>query len=92
MTGGLQINTTSGIVGGLSTLIIYIAIFIFAFQAPKFIKEALGIKDSFSLFGGFGSILGGAALAAGTIGSAVTGARSSWAVTRDGEGIHKLIF
>lgn len=90
MTGGLQINTTSGIVGGLSTLIIYIAIFIFAFQAPKFIKEALGIKDSFSLFGGFGSILGGAALAAGTIGSAVTGARSSWAATRDGEGMHKF--
>lgn len=90
ITGGLVINVSGGVTGGLSIIIIFIAIFIFAAQAPKFFKEALGIKaDNFSLFGGLGSAIGVGALAGGTIGSAVTGVRASWAATRDGEGIHK---
>ena len=90
ITGGLVINVSGGVTGGLSIIIIFIAIFIFAAQAPKFFQEALGIKaDNFSLFGGLGSALGVGAMAGGTIGSAVTGVRASWAATRDGEGIHK---
>lgn len=66
ITGGLVINVSDGVVGGLSIIIIFIAIFIFASQAPKFIQEALGIKsDNFSLFGGLGAAVGVLGTAAG---------------------------
>ena len=69
---GIIINTTGGIVGGLSVIIIWIAMFMFAKQAPKFIQEALGIKGgSFSLFGGLASVVGG-------IGSAISSAKASY--------------
>ena len=89
ITGGLVINVSGGVTGGLSIIIIFIAIFIFAAQAPKFFKEALGIKaDNFSLFGGLGSAIGVGAMAGGTIGSAIARTRASWAATANEDGSH----
>ena len=49
---GLVINTTGGMVGVLSLILIFIGLFAFAKQAPKYLKEVLGIKSDFKLFGG----------------------------------------
>ena len=71
---GLAIKTNGGIIGVISTIIIFIGLFIFAKQAPKFLRQAVGAKDgNFRLFGGLADIIGtvGAigATTAGTIGS-----------------------
>lgn len=42
---GIALGTTSGIVGGISFVLICLGLFLFAKQAPKFIKDALGIKS-----------------------------------------------
>ncbi len=59
MAHGLIINTGSGITGFITFVIICIGLFIFAKQAPKFIKDALGLKNSLSNVG-LGAILAGA--------------------------------
>ena len=67
---GLYINQSGGLVGRLSFVIICIGLFIFAKQAPKFIKDVLGLKNEPGrLFGGIGEAMGAMSLAAGTIGS-----------------------
>ena len=54
----------------LVRIIIWIGLFIFAKQAPKFIRQALGLKeDGAKLFSGFGELMGATALATGTIGA-----------------------
>ena len=66
MINGITINVaSSGFIKGLTMIFIIIALFIFARQAPQFIKEVLGIK-SFgtniglaTIMGGLGSIRGG---------------------------------
>lgn len=50
IVNGIVINTGSGIIGVLSFIFIWIGLFFFIKQAPKFIKDVLGIK------GGGGSI------------------------------------
>ena len=81
ITNGLIINHGHGVIGAISYILICIGIFIFAKQAPKFIKDVLGLKgDSGKLFGGFGELgtaLGLGAAAAGTIGSGIAGYRAS---------------
>ena len=79
MTNGISINSGSGIVGGTSYIIIWIGLFIFAKQAPKFFRKILGLKDDggFKLFGGIGEAMGAAAFAGGTIGSFAAGRRAS---------------
>ncbi len=64
-------NVGSGVIRVLSFILIWIGLFIFAKQAPKFIRQALGLKGDggFNLFGGFGEIMGAAAVGAGAIGS-----------------------
>ena len=64
-------NAGSGIIRALSFILIWVGLFVFAKQAPKFIRQALGLKGDggFNLFGGFGEIMGAAALGAGAIGS-----------------------
>ncbi len=65
---GITIRIASnGFIRGLTMILIILALFIFARQAPQFIKEVLGIK-SFgtniglaTIMGGLGSIRGGAA-------------------------------
>ncbi len=71
MVNGIVMNTGSGLVGILSAILIWIGLFIFAQQAPKFIKQILGIKDDGDnkLFGGLGKLAGIGAAAAGGIGA-----------------------
>ena len=62
---GIVVGGT-GIIKIFSYIAIFIGMFVFAKQAPKFIRQALGLKDSdFKLFGGMGAIVA----TAGTIGS-----------------------
>lgn len=71
---GLVINSMGGVVGVLSLILIFIALFVFAKQAPKFLKEALGMKgEGTGIFSGLGAIAG----AASGIGSARVSARAS---------------
>ncbi len=67
---GLVINHGGGLLGALTFILIFIGLFVFAKQAPKFIKEVLGLKgDTGNIFGGLGNILGGLTLGASTVGS-----------------------
>ena len=62
----------------ISMIIIWIGLFIFAKQAPKFIKQVLGIKeDGGKLFSGFGELAGIAGTASSIGAGAVTGWRGS---------------
>lgn len=59
-------------------IIIIIAIFIFAKQAPKFFKQMLGIKDNGEhFFSAFGTAMGLGTAAVGTVGSALTGYKTA---------------
>lgn len=76
---GVVMDVGDGVLGVLSMIIIWIGLFMFANQAPKFIKQVLGMKDDGT--GTLGSILGkglsfGVA-GAGVIGSARTNYRAS---------------
>lgn len=60
----------SGSADIFTKIVIWIGLFVFAKQAPKFIKEMIGLKgDSFKLFGGIGEALGVGAAGAGIISS-----------------------
>ncbi len=67
LVNGITINIGGGIVGAFSMIFIIIGLFIFAKQAPQFIKDVLGVKSFGSniglatIMGGLGSISGGAA-------------------------------
>ncbi len=60
IVNGIVMNTGSGMVGVLSAIAIWIGLFAFAKQAPKFIRQVLGMKeDSGSgLFKGFSEAAG----------------------------------
>lgn len=66
----------NSLVGILSLIIIWIGLFMFAKQAPKFIKEVLGIKND-SMGNIFGRAFGMTAAGLGMIGSAATGYRAA---------------
>ena len=72
---GIRINTSGGMVGAISLIMIWLGLFIFAKQAPKFIKQAIGLKEDAG--GGFFSGLGGLAVGLGAIGSAATNWKTS---------------
>ena len=79
---GLVINQATGIVGILTYIFIFLGLFIFAKQAPKFIKQVFGMKDDGGkMFGGLGEALGVAggvgAAAIGSIGAFGAGMRAS---------------
>ena len=46
IVNGIVINNGSGMIGILSSIFIWIGLFFFARQAPKFIKDILGIKGN----------------------------------------------
>ena len=71
MVKGIVMDAGSGIYAILTYIAIYIGLFIFAKQAPKFFRQVLGMKEDAGgkLFGGFGEIMGAAALGTGVIGS-----------------------
>ena len=78
ITNGIYINHGDGIIGILSLILIWFGLFIFAKQAPKFIKDVLGLKEGpGKLFGGFGEIMSVGAAGLGTIGSAVANYRAA---------------
>ena len=65
---------TSGILKVFTYIMIFIGMFMFAKQAPKFLRQALGLKDSdFKLFGGMSGIVA----AAGMVGSAAANFRAA---------------
>ena len=76
IVNGVVINHGDGLVGILSLIIIWIGLFMFAKQAPKFIKEVLGVKND-SLGNVFGRAFGMTAVAGGMVGSAATGYRAA---------------
>jgi|GEM_PF-3048188 len=69
IANGIIINETGGLVGGFSIIFIMLGLFFFAKMAPKFIKDALGLKGSMSniglsgILGGAGALVGGGGLA-----------------------------
>lgn len=71
---GVIMDVGDGVIGILSMIIIWIGLFIFAKQAPKFIKQVLGMKDDAGgkLFGGLGEIAAIGAVGAGVVGGAVS--------------------
>lgn len=78
IVNGIVINVGSGVLGILSMIIIWIGLFIFAKQAPKFIKQVLGMKDDGGkIFGNLGAALGLGAAAVGAVGSGLASARAS---------------
>lgn len=71
--GNITISNTGNTLLDLFTFVlICIGLFVFAREAPKFIKKAVGMKDdgNFSLFGGLKSIVGVGAVVGGSIGTA----------------------
>lgn len=66
IVNGIVINEAGGMVGIISCIFIWIGLFFFAKMAPKFIKDALGLKGSMSNVG-LSGILGGSGAVAGTL-------------------------
>ena len=68
---GIIMDIGTGVVGVLSFIIICIGLFMFANQAPKFIKQVLGMKDE-----GTGNLLG-KIFAMGTAGAGIVGSAAA---------------
>lgn len=62
---GLDIPIGKGVIGAFSTIFIIIGLFYFAKMAPKFIKDALGLKGNMSNIGLSGIMAGAGALKTG---------------------------
>ena len=75
IANGLSIKTLNGQAGIFSLIIIWIGLFVFAKQAPKFFKDVLGLKNEPG--NAIGKILGFGAAGIGVIGSARTGWRAA---------------
>ena len=70
MVNGIIINNGSGVVGVISYIIIWIGLFVFAKQAPKFFRKVLGLKEDGGKFlNGLSEAMGAAAVVSGTVGS-----------------------
>ena len=65
IVNGVVINEVGGMVGIISFIFIMLGLFFFAKMAPKFIKDALGLKGVGMSNIGLSGILGGAAMVAG---------------------------
>lgn len=67
---GIGMDAGGGVIMILSYILIFLGIFAFAKEAPKFIREMLGMKgDGGKLFGGLSAAMGIGAAAAGTAGA-----------------------
>ena len=90
IVNGLVINTGTGIIGIFSMIFIWIGLFFFIRQAPKFIMSALGIKGGGNNLG-LSALMGGTAMALGGGGmrgfalGAMNGAESSLQATNQGK-------
>ena len=87
---GIVIDEAGGLVGGFSFIFIMLGLFIFAKMAPKFIKDALGLKGTMSnvglsgILGGAGAFVGGGGLAGAGAGM-VTGMNNAVAAAAQGK-------
>lgn len=73
LTNGIVMNTNTGVLGFFSMIAIWVGLFVFAKQAPKFIKSAMGIKDDGGkLFSGFGEIMSAKSVVSGAVGGAIS--------------------
>ena len=87
MVNGIVIKNGTGVLGFFSKMAIWIGLIIFAKEAPKFMRQALGLKDSgFKLFGGVTEALGVGAMGAGAVSGAVSGAASKYQSTSGNKG------
>lgn len=87
IVNGIYINQGEGILGVLSFILILIGLFVFAKQAPKFIKQVLGIKDEGGkFFSGISDLAAATSIAAGTVGSALNSFR---AAKEENDALHK---
>ena len=82
IVNGLVINQATGAVGIFTYIFIFLGLFIFAKQAPKFIKQLFGMKDDGGkMFGSLGEALGIAgglgAAAVGMVGSGIAGYKAA---------------
>lgn len=78
IVNGLVVNTATGAVGVFTYVFIFLGLFVFAKQAPKFIRDLFGMKDGGGgWFKGLGEALGIAggvgAAAVGMVGSGMVG-------------------
>ena len=77
LTKGI-VTSSTGVLKVFTYIFICIGLFYFAKEAPKFIKQILGIKDDGAgIFSGVGKVLGMGAAAGGMIGSGLASARAS---------------
>ena len=76
ITNGIVIREGQGFLGIISMIFIWLGLFLFARQAPKFILDVLGVKSLGSNIG-LGAILGGGAMLAGGFASGWGSARQS---------------
>lgn len=67
-------------------IVMTIALFIFAKNAPKFFRQMLGIKSEKKFFDAFGQALGVAAVGQGVVSSAIAGANSKYQNTKGDKG------
>ena len=73
IVNGVVMSHGSGVVGVLSLIIIWIGLFAFAKQAPKFVKSVLGIKgEDGKIFSGFGEAMALGAVGGGIVGGAIS--------------------
>ena len=90
IANGIVIDEAGGLVGGFSFIFIMLGLFIFAKMAPKFIKDALGLKGTMSnvglsgILGGAGAFVGGGGLAGAGAGM-VTGMNNAVAAAAQGK-------
>lgn len=77
-TYGIVINVSTGPIGVFSYLFIFLGLFFFAKEAPKFITDSMGIKNPTGIFKGIGKMFGVGAAAAGTVGAGVAAGRASY--------------
>ena len=74
LANGISTNST-GVLKTFTVLFIWIGLFYFAKEAPKFIKQVLGMKeDTGGLFSGVGKLLGIGAAGAGVVSGGIAGA------------------
>ncbi len=75
---GIVLEVGTGPIGIFSILFIFLGLFFFAKEAPKFITDSLGIKNPKGIFSGVGKILGLGAAMAGSVGSGIAAGRASY--------------
>lgn len=80
LLGTIELAAKTGIIG---LVFVIIGLLLFAFQAPKFVKKALGLKDS-EFGAGLAGLLSTGAAMAGAVGAGVAGFGASRAATGEG--------